>query len=89
MNRLLQDRRYAVHQVRKSPGFAVTAVPSLTLGIGTTTRIFSVVYSILLDPHPYRDADRMVPAVGLGTGLSGAVFNGPHHARHVVRCRRA
>jgi predicted permease len=60
MNGLLQDLRYAVRQLRKSPGFAVTAVLSLTLGIGATTAIFSVVYSILFDPYPYRDADRMV-----------------------------
>jgi predicted permease len=60
MNGLLQDLRYAVRQLRKSPGFAATAVLSLTLGIGATTAIFSVVYSILLDPYPYRDADRMV-----------------------------
>jgi len=60
MNGLLQDLRYALRQLRKSPGFAVTAVLSLTLGIGATTAIFSVVYSILLDPYPYRDADRMV-----------------------------
>ncbi len=60
MNGLFQDLRYAVRQLLKSPGFAVTAVLSLTLGIGATTAIFSVVYSILLDPYPYRDADRMV-----------------------------
>jgi predicted permease len=60
MNGLLQDLRYSVRQLRKSPGFAVTAVLSLTLGIGATTAIFSVVYSILFDPYPYRDADRMV-----------------------------
>jgi predicted permease len=60
MNGLLQDLRYAVRQLRKAPGFALTAVLSLTLGIGATTAIFSVVYSILLDPYPYRDADRMV-----------------------------
>src|SRR5437660_6711265 len=60
MNGLLQDLRYAVRQLFKSPGFAITAVLSLTLGIGATTAIFSVVYSILLDPYPYRDADRMV-----------------------------
>lgn len=60
MNGLIQDLRYAVRQLLKSPGFAITAVLSLTLGIGATTAIFSVVYSILLDPYPYRDADRMV-----------------------------
>ena len=60
MTGLLQDLRYAVRQLRKSPGFAATAMLSLTLGIGATTAIFSVVYSILLDPYPYRDADRMV-----------------------------
>src|SRR3979490_1354709 len=60
MNGLLQDLRYAMRQLLKSPGFAITAVLSLTLGIGATTAIFSVVYSILLDPYPYKDADRMV-----------------------------
>jgi predicted permease len=60
MNGLFQDLRYAIRQLLKSPGFAITAVLSLTLGIGATTAIFSVVYSILLDPYPYRDADRMV-----------------------------
>ncbi len=60
MTGLLQDLRYAIRQLRKSPGFALTAMLSITLGIGATTAIFSVVYSILLDPYPYRDADRMV-----------------------------
>ena len=60
MNGLLQDLRYAARQLRTSPGFAMAAVLSLTLGIGATTAMFSVVYSILLDPYPYRDAHRMV-----------------------------
>ena len=60
MNRLIQDLRYALRQLRKAPGFAITAVISLVLGIGATTAIFSVIYAVLIDPYPYRDADRMV-----------------------------
>jgi predicted permease len=60
MGNILQDLRFALRQFRKSPGFVITAVLSLTLGIGATTAIFSVVYGVLLDPYPYQDADRMV-----------------------------
>lgn len=60
MGNLLQDLRFAVRNFRKSPGFVITAVLSLTLAIGATTAIFSVIYGVLLDPYPYRDADRMV-----------------------------
>jgi predicted permease len=57
---LLQDIHFAFRQFRQSPGFVLTAVLSLALGIGATTAIFSVVYAILLNPYPYKDADRMV-----------------------------
>ena len=59
MNGVIQDLRFAFRQFRKSPGFAITAVLSLTLAIGATTAIFSVVYGVLVDPYPYGDADRM------------------------------
>src|SRR5882762_3883615 len=60
MRNLLQDLRFALRQLRASPAFAITAVLSITLGIGATTAIFSVVYGVLVDPYPYKDAYRMV-----------------------------
>ncbi|HMD06070.1 MAG TPA: ABC transporter permease [Candidatus Acidoferrum sp.] len=60
MRTLVQDLRYALRQFLKSPGFAISAALSLMLGIGATTAIFSVVYGVLLDPYPYKDANRMV-----------------------------
>src|ERR1700692_353558 len=56
----LQDLRFGFRQFRKAPGFVLTAVLSLMLGIGATTAIFSVVYGVLLDPYPYKNNDRMV-----------------------------
>lgn len=60
MRTLGQDVQYAVRQFLKSPGFAISAILSLALGIGATTAIFSVVCGVLLDPYPYKDAKRMV-----------------------------
>src|SRR5215471_4805203 len=60
MSNLIQDFSFSFRQFRKSPGFALTAIGSLMLGIGATTAIFSVVYGVLLDPYPYKNNDRMV-----------------------------
>jgi putative ABC transport system permease protein len=53
MRTLWQDLRYSFRQLIKTPGFALTAIISLALGIGATTAVFSVVYAILMDPYPY------------------------------------
>ena len=60
MRALMRDLRYALRQLRQSPGFAVTAIVSLALGIGATTAVFSVVYAVLMDPFPYRDPGQMI-----------------------------
>ena len=57
------DVRYAIRSLRRSPGFTIAAILTLSIGIGATTAIYSVVNAILLQPLPYPDADRLFTIV--------------------------
>jgi predicted permease len=74
MNRLLQDFRFGLRQLRKNPGFTTVAVITIALGIGANTAIFTVVNALLLKMLPVRDPQQLV-VVGDPTEVNG-VSNG-------------
>lgn len=77
LGQILQDTRYTLRQLCRSPGFALTAILMLALGIGATTAIFSIVEGVLLRPLPFPDPDRLVV---LGDVLEGS---------HCVSCAQS
>lgn len=88
MGSVVLDIRYALRQLRKSQGFALTAILTLAFGIGANTAIFSIVEGVLLRPLPFANQARLVT---LGDRLEGVEYGGevpgvtPHGFRIYMR----
>ncbi len=71
MNDFLRDLKHSIRMFAKSPGFTITAVAALTLGIAATTAIFSIVDSVLLKPLPGYDPDHLMILMNSYAGQNG------------------
>lgn len=74
MNGFWQDLKHALRMLRKNPGYAATAIVTLALGIGANTAIFSVINSVVLNPLPYGEPDRLVYVNSTNTSFGPGIW---------------
>jgi predicted permease len=79
MQRLFQDLRFAFRQIARAPGFALTAILSLALGIGATVSVFSIIHGAILNAWPYAGFDRVcqINTISKTGDEGGPGFTGP------------
>jgi predicted permease len=85
---LSTDIRQSVRRLQRSPSFAITAVAILAIGIGANTAVFSVVNTVLLQPLPYSEPDRIYSVSEVIPELASQYPEVPANARHFVEWRR-
>lgn len=77
MDSFLQDARYAIRKLVRTPGFTIVAIVTLALGIGATTAMWAIVDGVLLKPLPYRDPGGLVRVASLGREGKPQVMSAP------------
>ena len=88
MSGVLRDLRYAARQLRKNSGFTAVGVIALALGVGLSTTIFSIFYNGVLNPFPYRDANRLTVIGILDTSQGSERWREVFHLDEVVAFRQ-